>query len=552
MRRIPGPRNLALAAGGATLVAAGLLFGLATSLASREHPTDEERFGTSSSWYYFQRTKLPPGHARITGLSPFGDQFKESAPPADRSGLVATSLGYLDLRNPHALDRVPAGLLRKAEIARSGHGGLGGGTNIVQVSAAAIETRGLAAIEAELRSTGRVVGILPERAFVVRTHGRAAMERLGALPFVEAAMPFHPAFKIPTNLGRAPMIQAKRAQSRSLDLLVTAWPGAEAEEIAALRRDVEALVGPAAVGDHAGNGTVLRVQADAGRVGAIAALEPVAGLEENPELVLDNSEAVSTIMTGSNEESLGARPYHDLGLDGGGIDTNGDGRRINDGTDLVPPQLVVVTDNGLSYDSVQFSQTSTFPDTTAFPIGPRHRRVHAIQTVADGGDTCDSVLSGSGTHGNIVAGAIAGYPSQLGVFATKTISYGQPTISGFNLDGVARGARIIMQDSAGFDRCTLSELIEQGGNVVPGNLDTRLREGRDAGDNVHLHVMPFGTPNFDNAVENLYNGTYSLESAQLDTFLVNNRDYMIFVPVGSQGAVPSDVEIRRYPDLFDG
>src|SRR3989449_585974 len=277
-------------------------------------------------------------------------------------------------------------------------------------------------------------------------------------------------------------------------------------------------------------------------------------------------------MVGSVEDTLGAKPYHDIGVDGGGIGallcTNNPTatcttdaqcapglcrlQRLNNGTAPVPPQIVAVTDNGLSVDSAQFSQTATQTTDLSHPVGPAHRKVHVIQAVADDGSTCDGVLFGSGTHGNVVAGAIAGWPSGVGVFASKSILNGRPLITGINLDGVARGARILMQDTAPPSRCLINELIERGGNVTPGNLATRLRTARDGGDNVHLHDMPFGVPNFDNTLSNPQTGTYTIDSNQIDTFLVNNRDYMVFVPVGNQGSTPSKVGHRVYPDLFDG
>ncbi|MEK7799265.1 MAG: S8 family serine peptidase, partial [Acidobacteriota bacterium] len=334
--------------------------------------------------------------------------------------------------------------------------------------------------------------------------------------------------------------------------MVAAWPGAGAEEIAGMRRDLEALAGSRAVSDYSGDGRVLRVEAEAAKVAAIAAIDAAGAVQEVPEYLLANAEASSLVMTGSVEDTLGARPYHDIGIDGGGIDTSGDGRRVNDGSDAVPPQIVAVTDNGLSSDSAQFSETATQVFLIQWPIGSRHRKVHAVQTILDTGDTCDGALYGSGTHGNVVAGAIAGWPSGVGVFASKSILTGRPLITGINLDGIARGARIIMQDAAGPSRCLINELIELGGNVIPGNLETRLLEARNAGNNVHLQVLPFGVPNFDNVLFNPQNGSYSIEANQIDTFLVNNRDYMVFVPVGNQGSAPAQVSRRLYPDLFDG
>ncbi|PYT10908.1 MAG: hypothetical protein DMF51_16980, partial [Acidobacteria bacterium] len=535
----------------AIVVAAVFMFGLGLNLAGRDPATNVDgsgggrqkdarlvdRFGPNSSYFFWQRTNLPHAQDRTPGLSPFGDAFKTIEIPRDRHGLVLTPLGFVNLRNPHALDALPPGLKRSATHTRAGRGGLAPGANIVQVSEAAIADLGIDAIQTELQRSGRIVGVLPERAFVVRAHGAAELERLADLPFVESMMPYHHGFKIARTLGRAPMIQKSRARSSTLELMVAAWPGSTADDLARMRRGVEAVAGARAVSDYADDGTVLRVDAPASKVAAIAAVDEVGATQEIPEMMLANAEAASLVMTGSVEDTLGAKPYHDIGLDGGGIDTNGDGQRDNVTTngDTVPPQIVAVTDNGLSLDSVQFSQTATQVLDLSHPIGPHHRKVQAIQNLLDDGSTCDGELYGSGTHGNVVSGAIAGWPSGVGAFASKQILLGRPLITGINLDGVARGARILMQDAAG-----------------PGNLETRMESARDGGNNVHLHVMPFGVPNFDNILFNIENGQYSVDSQQIDTFLVNNRDYMVFVPVGNQGLASSNIAHRLYPDLFDG
>src|SRR5207245_2377789 len=247
-----------------------------------------------------------------------------------------------------------------------------------------------------------------------------------ALPVVEAMIPYHPALKIDRGLGRTPLIEAKRARSTTLRVMVAAWQGAGKEELAEMRREVEAVAGARAVSDFSSDGTVLLAEVPSGRVSDLAGIDTVQAIQEEPEELLANSESPSVVMTGSLEDTLGARPYHDIGVDGGGIDTNGDGQRINDGSDAVPPQIVAVTDNGVSYDSAQFSQTATQPTTILHPIGPTHRKIHAIQTVQDDGSTCDAVLSGSGTHGNVVAGAIAGWPTGIGVFVSKQTGIDRP------------------------------------------------------------------------------------------------------------------------------
>src|SRR5204863_375446 len=82
-----------------------------------------------------------------------------------------------------------------------------------------------------------------------------------------------------------------------------------------------------------------------------------------------------------------------------------------------------------------------------------------IQQVEDNGTSCDAVLSGSNTHGNVVAGIIAGAPGDFGLTFSHGIdpSDGVP-VGGWSLDALARGARIIMQDAGAPSRCLINEL----------------------------------------------------------------------------------------------
>ena len=141
-----------------------------------------------------------------------------------------------------------------------------------------------------------------------------------------------------------------------------------------------------------------------------------------------------------------------------------------------------------------------------------------------------------------------------------------------NLDGVARGARIIVSDIADKSRCTFNSLVERGGNVNPGSLATRLAElicpktnGTGAcsgitggGTEVHIAVTPFGAPdNFSTVQFQGNDGLYVQQSADIDTFLYNNRDFEIFGPAGNSGVLisssrPDFWTPRVIPDLFDG
>jgi hypothetical protein len=556
----PAAGGARIALGVALLIASlGVLATVSAVLAGRgpakgrEELADDNQFGRDSSAQYWQRAQLPQAFPRTAGLSPFGDQTIGYRGPMNRPGLVATGIGYVDLKDARTIENsVPPGLRRKAEAGLpGGTGGLSSGVNLVQVRADAIATMGPAGVEHALAAHGRVLGLAPERAWIVRLQGPEAARALAREPWVEAAAPYHGGLKIDVNLGRTPFIEKKRAESRTLRLQVLGWNALDAGELADLRRAVERVTGPGTTHSD-GDGRLLIVEAQPEDVARLAAIDEVEGVAEEPEMMLSNSEAPSVVMVGSVEDTLGARPYADIGLDGGGIDTNGDGTRVNDGTDAVPPQIVAITDNGLSFDTPNFSQTATQTTAGLIVVGPKHRKIQAMQSVTDSGDDCDGILSGSGSHGNVVAATIAAWPSALGFYATKTTLPRNPAVSGIVMDGVARGARIIMQDAANATRCTIDELIEQGGNVTPGNVMARLTTARDGGSNVHLQVLPFGVPNFDNVLDNIQNGVYSMEASQIDAFLVNNRDYMIFSPVGNGGTSPKNLTQRRIPDLFDG
>jgi len=514
---------------------------------------------------------------RPADLSPFGAAFepdrREMSPQA-RKNLVETAIGWVDLRRADegVLRQVPAALRADTAGQRvAGNKGRGQshGLNLVQIDAEALRTQGYDTIEAEIRRHGRILDQVPERAMVVRVANERDFDALAALPFVEAIGTYEPAYKMSPLTGRLPLMQTRRAHARDLDLIVSLWNDTDAGHG---RSAIEAIAGRDKVSPWSVDGSVLQVKGSTQMAARLAREPIVRSIGERAEFMLSNSDTPTLMMVGNTESAFGmARPYHDMGIDGGGLNASGlpSGVRVNNDTAQVPPQIVTVTDNGISYDAVHFSQTATQITTITAPIGPSHRKVHAIQNVEDNGQSCDAMLSGSNTHGNVVAGIIAGAPGDFGLTYAKAIDPADgPPVGGISLDALARGSRIIMQDAALPSRCLLTELAEVGGNVLPGNLLDRLnlavcpKSGTGPGvcDGIvgggyetHLHVMPFGVPNFDNLLTNQENGTYPLESRQIDLFLVNNRDYMVFSPVGSQGnTVAGTSTTEVWPDLFNG
>jgi len=510
-----------------------------------------------------------PGTDRPEGLTPFGKGFKP-AEALDARGLISTNIGHVNLKKNDALDRVPAEFRASGPGVKSNGKGSGQeGVNILQIRAADLKSLGYDRIAQEVGEIGRILGVVPDRGLLVKAHGKD-LDRLAGLSYVEAMGPYHPAYKLDPLIGETRFIQKTRALDRNLDLQVALWQG---EDGPAAKGRLAKVVGEANISDYSIDGTVFRVKANRGQLAKLAQDESVRHAAEIPELKLMNSEVPVILMIGNTEDSFNlVRPFHDLGIDGGGLGASGlpSGERVNNGTAQVPPQIVVVTDNGITADAVHFSQSATqVSDLTHAMPSANHRKIHAIQNVADpGGASCDALLSGSNTHGNVVAGIIAGAPGDFGLTFCHSIdpSDGLPSC-GLSLDALAKGSRIIMQDAADTTRCLSNELIEVGGDILPGNIADRLnlaicpRSGGTGacsgliggGEEAHLHVLPFGVPSWDRVLSNPQNGTYTLEAQQIDTFLVNNRDYMVFSPVGSQGTDPGDLTATTiWPDLFDG
>ncbi|MBI4169058.1 MAG: S8 family serine peptidase, partial [Acidobacteria bacterium] len=468
----------------------------------------------------------------------------------DTTGLLPTSLGHLDPQHPDALlkDVPPRLLFKPGEVVELERGALVAGLNYVMLRPEATATRPLLALHERIQRQARIIGYLDHATFQVYVDA----ERIGDLAKnddIAVFHPMHPAYKVALDTGARPLLAMERAVDPVLRLEVYAVPGTDA---ALLRDRLEREPGVRDVLDYPLDGLVFLVRAHHAAIPALARLREVLYLQEQHEFVTSNAENTPTMQVGSFEDGLGIRPFDDRGVDGGGIDTNGDGQRVNNGTDTVPPQLVAVLDNGISADTPSFSQTATQVSDLTHPFpSPVHRKVHAIINVSgDNGAGCDAVLSGAGTHGNIVASTIAAYPSQVGAFAIRSGigEAGQPRRA--NLDGVARGSRLILADIGGSSQCTLPSLVEAGGNVTPGNLTADLMGVLAAGGSqVHLAVLPFGVPNFGLYPFLPTSGAYTAEAQALDSFLYQHRDFLIVSPVGNYG-MPFGLTLL--PELFDG
>ncbi|PYS95683.1 MAG: hypothetical protein DMF50_07715, partial [Acidobacteria bacterium] len=517
---------------------------------------------------------------RPDGLSPLGRQFLQPSlnGQGNKKGLLLTNLGHLDAKSPQGLlGRVPPGLLLQPnEVSATSCGSVASGLNYLRLNQDAIARESLGAVLDRVQKGGaKIIGTLPE-AWLQVFGERGAMVALGKSGDVAACVPGHPAFKLAPDIGVRPLIEKNRALASTLLLEIYGIAGVTDGK--SLRQEIESVKGVSEVTAYGVDNLGFLAKVDHRAVSDLARLRHVGGIQEHGEFMTANAKNSPTLQMGSVEDGFGIRPFDNAGVDGGGLNAAGlpTGNRVNDGTSQVPPQIVTVTDNGVSYDTPSFAQSAAAPDPPLNPIGPVHRKIHAIHAVRDTGQTCDAILSGAGTHGTIVASAIAAYPSQLGFFATRSGIGGPGQTRNSNMDGVARGARIIVQDVADPSRCTVNSLVERGGNVDPGRLLDRMNAAicpnpvppnplptagacanlRGGGMEGHLAVLPFGTPNYTGANNLSTNGSYPQEAVDLDTFLYNNRDFMIAVPVGNNGGRPGSnrltLSLPTIPDLFNG
>ncbi|HUD71468.1 MAG TPA: hypothetical protein VMQ62_05860, partial [Dongiaceae bacterium] len=500
-------------------------------------------------------TPPPREYAVFQGRRPVTPRPGEST-----RGLLPTSLGPApwDAASDPLLAGLPDALrLNPAEVRRGPRGAARRGLNFVALDPAFLERAETGAgngatVDTAVAAIGRharIVASLPDAVFEVWVEA-PQINALLAEPAVAHVRAAEPAHRISPDLGALPRLSRNEAARPELLVRVTIVSGLDDE---VLRHRIEAVAGVSEVTpDLFGGGYQLRV--DYREVARLARLDEILWIEPVYDYLLQNAEGVPTVQMGSAEDGNFVRPFDDAGVDGGGIDTNGDGRRINDGSDTVPPQIVGVVDNGISLDTASFSQTATQVNPPITPPPGTRRKLHALQNAGDSGTSCDAPLSGGSTHGHVVASILSADASSLGVRATRPALDGASAPRNLSLDGVARGSRILMEDAATTAVCTLNSLVERGGNVSPGSLLDRLNAaicptvpppsgvcatvGSGGGADLHVVVLPFGAPqNFGPIFQTVIIGSYPQEAADVDKFLYNNRDTMVVVPVGNNGGL---------------
>ena len=131
-----------------------------------------------------------------------------------------------------------------------------------------------------------------------------------------------------------------------------------------------------------------------------------------------------------------------------------------------PARLKVEAVRGFGGDTVS-SPGTIFQINIKIPAP--HRKFESFDALSDE-LACDSPGSGSSTHGNVTASLMVGNAGKdFDVIATYQPNRAE-ILTGLNLDGLARGARLVFDDIGdAATHCLLNELLEVGGSLtVPG------------------------------------------------------------------------------------
>ena len=430
---------------------------LAEKLTGEDVRNDLERDRNDGSLDMVARQRaLPPKHQRAAWW-PFdqGPRYVVAGPEGDDRALIHTRAGdfRLDARVsrqlPQELHAAPG------PVVEAGGGGEDGEPHAYLIALPSEATYRAGNIRVQVEALGvELVDFLPREAVILRARPQRIPD-VRSSPLFDHVEAFHPAFKIEPALGRVPFWNRERAESATFHLRLIGHRGEDPDRLSRL---VERAGGSVQHAVSIGARTYLEVDVHRTRVFDLARIGAVASLEEVREYRTLNTSGPATLQTGRYNH--GRVPFFDVGVDGGGdtrcvgpganglLDTvaaggdrvSGNGRWIlgggdNDcdtisigatddvlfpvGTDLVPPQLVCVADNGASLDAAGLSHSLTdpclggnCPDNPATSmgagVGPEHRKVQAYFTGNAGGDltssgdltNCDSPASGGGSHGN--------------------------------------------------------------------------------------------------------------------------------------------------------
>jgi hypothetical protein len=357
----------------------------------------------------------------------------------------------------------------------------------------------------------RVYAYLPSYAYLVKmpagwSHSKARLQKLGAV----WSGPYHPYYKISTAVSRIATAAAAgeltQAQQTYRNIMLQVFPDADVREVVRQLRDlgIRGIMG-SGQGERFSRIRLLLTPDELAAHGeAIAQLADVFWIDVEPRRSLLND---TTVWVGQSGLSGGqTTPIFSQGIYGEG-------------------QTVAILDTGIDADMCWFRDTANgLPPTNACNSGTT---VNSAQRKVLGVDFlwANECSGGIGNtewdtqdHGSHVAGTVAG-DNFTNLLLHDTA------------DGMAPGAKLVIQD-AGYQVDNCGDLPGIGCPVV--DLNPIFQQTYTQG--ARIHSNSWGD-NENAAVQN----NYSAGSQDVDEFMWNHKDFLVFFAAGNAGPGTSSV-----------
>jgi hypothetical protein len=326
-------------------------------------------------------------------------------------------------------------------------------------------------VEAIKAAGGTVYSYVANYAFVVRMDGNSVV-LVENLPFVDWIGIYQPAYKVSSQEEFEELHGVHK-------ITVIMYPDADCDKVIAYLEGIGATINDVAKTEW---DQLINCEVDLEHLHEIARVDEVNWVEPWYKMELHNNNVQWIVQTGSS----GNRRVWDMGITGDG-------------------ELISTCDSGIRTSHYAFRNTSTTWIST-WGDYPSHRKIIAYEPAnsygagyADFGDE-----SGLYYHGTHTAGTACGDDDVMGSPSTY--------------DGVAIDSRIFFLDGGG----------SQGGIYLYPNLNTLFNEpytGNAAG-SVKCMSNSWGSP---------VGGQYTASSAQVDQFMWDHPDFLIFFSTGNNG-----------------
>ncbi|MFL6263338.1 MAG: S8 family serine peptidase [Thermoanaerobaculia bacterium] len=357
-------------------------------------------------------------------------------------------------------------------------------------------------IEALRKASLRVYTYLPYYSYLVRMptgkRDAASLTKIGA----SWAGPWQPLYKISPEIAGMAAGDARRETSQGdyRPVMIQVYPDADLGEVARKMRDL----GVRGIAGARRNPLFSRVRLLLTPSEIAALREPLAGMRDVFWIDLDGRKTLlndTTIWVGQSGLSGGqTTPVFSQGIFGEG-------------------QTVAIIDTGIDPDACYFRDTTRgLPPTNlcngGTTVNTSQRKVIAVDFLSSG--ECNGGINSTEwdnqNHGTHVAGTVAGDN-----FAHLLTHDGG--------DGMAPGAKLVIQD-AGFRTDNCGDLPGIGCPVV--DLNPIFQQAYDQG--ARIHTNSWG----DNENATVQN-KYTAASQDVDEFLWNHKDDLIFFAAGNAG-----------------